>query len=99
PFFDKGLAGRAPGGSLDEGGRREAHQLAERLDGASIDCIYSSPRERTRETASAIAQRRSLELQEHAALDEIEFGDWTGRTFEELERDPEWAVWVANRSV
>jgi broad specificity phosphatase PhoE len=99
PFFDKCHAGRAPGGFLDERGHHDAQKLAQRLDGSPIDCIYSSPRERTRETASAIAVRRSLELQEHAAIDEIEFGDWTGRTFDELQRDPEWPVWVEKRSV
>ena len=33
------------------------------------------------------------------ALDEIDFGDWTGRTFRELANDPHWQTWVDRRSI
>jgi broad specificity phosphatase PhoE len=32
------------------------------------------------------------------ALDEIDFGEWTGRSFEELEPDPRWQRWNAQRA-
>jgi probable phosphoglycerate mutase len=93
------LAGRMPGLLLGEAGRAQAGRLAERLKRESIATLYCSPRERTRQTADAIAAAGRLEppgvLE---ALDEIDFGAWSGRTFEELDGDRTWRAWNARRS-
>ena len=34
----------------------------------------------------------------HADLTEIDFGNWTGRTFPELQGEPEWARWNEERA-
>ena len=49
------LAGRMPGVALGEAGRAQARRLARRLSRERIDRIQSSPVQRTRETAQAIA--------------------------------------------
>lgn len=90
----RALAGRKPGVRLNDAGRREAQRLAERLSLCPIDFVYSSPQERTQETAGALWR----EVKISGGLDEIDFGAWTGRTFAELEADPEWPVWVHRRS-
>jgi probable phosphomutase (TIGR03848 family) len=95
----KALAGRAHGVRLDERGRRQAGVLAERLAASGIKAVYTSPRERAVETATPLAQRLALEVRIEAAFDEIDFGDWTGKTFAELAREPTWPLWVDRRSV
>jgi phosphoserine phosphatase len=64
---------------LSELGLRQAEALAERLSSEKLDAIYSSPLQRARRTADAIAGfHRSLEIQEDPALLEIHHGDWQG---------------------
>jgi probable phosphomutase (TIGR03848 family) len=95
----KALAGRARGIRLDERGRTQAGVLAERLAASDIKAVYTSPRERAVETATPLAQRLALEVRVEAAFDEIDFGEWTGKTFAELAREPTWPSWVDRRSV
>lgn len=89
----KTLCGRTPGVSLSEAGRREAAVLGERLAQKAVTALYTSPLERTRETAETIAGRLGLEPRADEDLQEIDFGDWTGKPFAELEGDPAWAAW------
>jgi probable phosphomutase (TIGR03848 family) len=95
----KALAGRSEGVRLDERGRRQADLLSQRLAAWSIAAVYTSPRERAVETATPVARRLGLALRVDSAFDEIDFGDWTGRTFSELAHDPAWPLWVDRRSV
>ena len=53
--------------------------LAHRLARAPIRALYSSPLERPRETATPLAERLGLETEISEALNEIDFGDWTGK--------------------
>ncbi|WP_424135649.1 histidine phosphatase family protein [Roseomonas chloroacetimidivorans] len=92
------LCGRMPAVSLGEPGRRQAAALAERLAGERIDAVYTSPLERARETAAPIAARLGLAPRVSEAMVEIDFGDWTGRTFESLEGDPDWTRWNGARA-
>src|ERR1044072_8874901 len=94
----KALAGRASGVVLNAQGRDEAAALAECLAKTRIDAIYTSPRERARETAAALVQRLNIAARVDYALDEIDFGAWTGRAFGELSGDPKWDEWVHRRS-
>src|SRR5438874_868550 len=54
------LAGRMPGVGLNERGRAEIAAVAERLSQEPIAAIYSSPLQRTRESAEIIAVRLDL---------------------------------------
>lgn len=94
------LAGRTAGISLGEAGRAQVHHLGQRLRREDIDEIHTSPRERTRETAEGIASACDLALpQTDAALDEVNYGDWSGKTFEILNDDPRWRRWNTTRSL
>ena len=92
------LAGRMPGIRLGADGRAQADRLARRMAREAFKAVLTSPRERTRETAEAVAAAcggKSVEIDEN--LDEIDFGGWSGKTFEELNLDPSWREWNAER--
>ena len=84
------LPGRVPGLHLSDRGRAQAERLAERLAGLPVDAIYSSPLERTCETAEPTAARTGLEVNHDAGLLECDFGDWTGAAIAEVAALPEW---------
>lgn len=72
--------------------------LAEQLAGEPVAAIYASPRRRTRETAAAIAERHGLTVTVAPSLDEIDFGEWTGQCFAELDGQPDWDRWNRERA-
>jgi broad specificity phosphatase PhoE len=97
-FVGKAIAGRAPGVRLNAQGLSEAQQVTDRLRTAPIAAIYVSPLERARETAAPLAARLRLEARVCPDLHEIDCGEWTGKTFGELDADPRWRLWVLRRS-
>lgn len=92
------LTGRSPGVHLDEDGRRQAGALADRLAGLDLAAVYTSPLERTRETAHPIADRHGLQPEVVDGLAEVDYGTWTNRTLEELRRQRLWRVVQATPS-
>ncbi|HET7624645.1 MAG TPA: histidine phosphatase family protein [Verrucomicrobiae bacterium] len=97
-FFPHTLVGRNPGIHLNGTGQREAEQLAERLAGEGIEKIFSSPMERCRETAEPLAAKCNLNVEISGALNEVDFGDWAGRAFAELDQLEKWKQWNTFRS-
>ncbi|ASY58054.1 MULTISPECIES: histidine phosphatase family protein [Sinorhizobium] len=94
------LAGRTADVPLGPAGREQAERLATRLAGENIGAIYASPRKRTQETAAAIAAASDIpEVETADALDEVDFGTWSGKTFEVLNGDPHWRHWNSKRSL
>jgi broad specificity phosphatase PhoE len=92
-------AGRAPGIGLSEHGRIEAEWAAKRLAKAKIAAIYASPMERAQETAGIVGRHLDLPVTVRDDLAELDFGEWTGLTFDEIRKDPRWQFWAAHRSV
>src|SRR5205085_10507784 len=92
------IAGRMPGVHLNELGRAQAARLPGRLQQCGIEAVYSGPLERVRETAEPLCQHLGLILEVADEFDEIDFGDWTNRTFEELASDPLWERFNTVRS-
>ena len=92
------LDGRTPGVHLSKTGEREAGRLAARLSREQIEAIYSSPLERAQATAAPIAVALGLAVQVEAALNEIDFGEWSGCSFEALKPLESWQRWNATRS-
>jgi len=84
--------------ALDARGREQAEGLATKFAFVGIDLVQTSPRQRTMQTAMAIARRLGLPLTIEPAIDELDCGDWSGRSFDELKRDPRWRQWNASRS-
>jgi broad specificity phosphatase PhoE len=69
---------------LDDVGREQALELAERAASYGFEALWSSPLLRARETADAVAARIGLEPIEDARLMETDAGDWTDRAFAEV---------------
>ena len=92
PLLPKCLAGRMPGVHLSPHGQEQARALADLLGPAPIKAIYSSPLERALETAAPLAERKGLEVQVCAGVIELDYGQWMGRTFKQLERIKLWKV-------
>jgi probable phosphoglycerate mutase len=86
----KAIAGRLAGTCLSSEGQRGAESLAERLVTVPIASIYSSPLERAQATAAIIARRLSLNVCTCEQFNEIDFGEWQGRAFDDLDDDPQW---------
>ena len=94
------LCGRMPGVSLSEAGHAEARAVAaalvRRFAGETV-ILLSSPQPRTRETAAPLAEALGVGAEVADELDEIAFGDWTGKAFADLDGDPAWTAWNAQR--
>jgi len=84
------LAGRLSGIHLNERGYYQAAQIAENLKDLPIKAIFSSPSERTMETAAPISSELNLEIQQSDSLAEINFGTWEGKTLKSLRRRKLW---------
>src|SRR5689334_16064419 len=87
------LLGRMSGIGLSPSGREQARALAKRLSGWSIDGIQTSPRQRARETAAEIATPHALPVEIVPAVDEMDYGLWTGQSFSALRAEPAWRLW------
>lgn len=81
---------------LNDTGRRQAGELAERLAGEGIASLWSSDLSRARETAETVGRRLGLEVTLDPRLREANRGDWEGRLFQDVEREePElYAAWM-----
>ena len=85
------LPGRAPGLHLADKGREQAERAAARIGALKkVDAVYSSPLERTRETAAPIAKATGLRVRRDKGLLECDFGEWTGAELKTLMKLPEW---------
>lgn len=96
-FTGQLLVGRKPGVNLNDLGRRQATLLADKLASAGITRIFTSPLERAIQTAAPLAFRLGLQIQSCEAFNELDFGDWTGRKFGELESLDTWRQWNSYR--
>jgi broad specificity phosphatase PhoE len=92
------IAGRKPGVSLNAEGRAQAERLARRFQTKLIAEIHCSPLDRARETAEPIAQHLGLDIEIAPALDEVDFGEWTGMPFDDLAHRQDWQHWNEFRS-
>ncbi|HJW83570.1 MAG TPA: MSMEG_4193 family putative phosphomutase [Anaerolineae bacterium] len=91
-WADKKLAGWLPDVHLSEAGVEQADALVERLAPVKLDAIFSSPLERTLETAAPLARARNLKVAKVPDLGEVKYGDWQGRPLSQLTRKKEWAT-------
>lgn len=92
------LSGRTPGVPLSEAGRAQAQRLARRLAERGIAAVHTSPIARAEETAITIADHAGVAIERAEALNEIDFGAWTGCGFDDLAGDPRWNRWNAERA-
>ena len=86
------LAGRAAGVRLDDVGVAQAERTAERLAVVPLVAVVTSPLERCRQTARAIAaaQQGSPATATERGITECDYGSWQGRSLRELAKEPLW---------
>jgi broad specificity phosphatase PhoE len=70
---------------LDETGRGQARELAGHAAAHGFSALWSSPLLRARETADIVAGRIGLTPREDSRLMETDAGDWTDRSFAEVQ--------------
>jgi probable phosphoglycerate mutase len=87
------LAGWTPEVHLNDEGKAQAEALGRRLAEAPIKHLYSSPLERTLETAEAIRLHHpNLTINHLDAIGEVVYGDWEGQEISKLTRTKMWHV-------
>jgi broad specificity phosphatase PhoE len=69
---------------LDDTGRAQAAELAERAAGYEFSALWCSPLLRARETADVVAARIGLQPREDPRLMETDAGEWTDLSFEQV---------------
>jgi probable phosphoglycerate mutase len=92
------LVGRTPGVPLSAAGRAQLPALRALVARPRPTALYASPLDRTMETARAIADATGLAIVPCEPLMEVDFGEWTGRTFEDLDTLPEWQHFNSHRA-
>lgn len=97
-LVDHVLVGRLAKVCLSLEGICQAKRLASWFAGRDVAIVHSSPRERACETAAPIAAAAGVEWNIAPELDEIEFGEWTGMSFDALSNDDRWRAWNSSRS-
>jgi broad specificity phosphatase PhoE len=82
---------------LTETGLAQARALAEASAGHGIVRLVSSPLRRARQTADIVATALGLDVDEDDRFKETDTGDWTDRSFADVERtEPDaWAAYHA----
>ena len=75
---------------LTERGRAQAVMVADALDDVPFDRIVATPLSRSLDTALVIARRRKMPVDVVRGLIEIDVGDKTGATFDEIAGLPDW---------
>lgn len=67
--------------------RNMALFLRESLSGEKIDFLYTSPLSRAVESAEILAEELQSSYVELKGLEELDFGDWEGLTYEEIDKN------------
>jgi broad specificity phosphatase PhoE len=94
---ETGLVGRRLSGwtlgiHLNPSGQEQARAICETLACYPVRAIYSSPLERAMETAVPLSRALHLPVHRRRALGEVDYGDFTGRSFRELGHLKSWQV-------
>jgi probable phosphomutase (TIGR03848 family) len=86
------LAGRSKGVHLDDRGVEQAVAAGERLAGLPLAAVVTSPLERCRETARAIAKAQAgkPKVSTERGLLECDYGSWTGQELKTLAKETMW---------
>jgi probable phosphoglycerate mutase len=91
PTTGKVLPGQAPGLHLSDAGKAQVATTAESIARlGSVTAIYTSPMDRTKETAAAIGAATGIKAKVLAGLADPDTGEWTNKELKALYRLPEW---------
>jgi len=92
------LPGRDENVHLSAAGKVQGQRLALSLKQLGIGKIYSSPQPRARETAEFLAKLSGETVTIAPQLDEIDYGEWTGQSFDDLRGIAQWRDFNSLRS-
>ncbi|MCX6401046.1 MAG: MSMEG_4193 family putative phosphomutase [Propionibacteriales bacterium] len=90
------LAGRTPGVLLDDRGTEQVAVAGSRIAAVPIVRLVTSPQERCRQTAAAVAAAQKsakhpvTRATSERGLAECDYGDWQGQAIKVLLKDPLW---------
>lgn len=91
------LLGRTHDAPFSDSAYWQLTRLTKLLRHEAVAAVHSSPRRRAWESAEAIAGPHRLAVELRGELDELDYGDWNGRSFGELADDPQWRRWNTQR--
>ena len=86
----KKLSGWTEGIPLTEEGQAQAQTTADVLQRVTLKAVYTSPLDRTLQTARAIARPHGLKVRVARDIGEVGYGRWTGRSMKVLMRTKLW---------
>lgn len=92
------FSGRLPGVPLNATGQNQAQQLAARLASLPVHAVYTSPLERATQTTEYLCATNGLTPVVEEAFIELDLGEWTNKTFQELHDDPQFHLFNTFRS-
>lgn len=95
----KYVAGRIKGIHLNREGQEEVEELSIEIAKMDIEKVFSSPLERACETAEIICRKMNLDYEVRHELIEIDYGDWSGKTIEELHGLTLWNLYNRQKSL
>jgi broad specificity phosphatase PhoE len=81
---------------LTERGREQCALAARALEGFGIQRVVTSPLVRAAETAAIIGNALRVPISEDPDLEEVRFGHWQGKTYDEIAGDPEYRAFAAD---
>jgi broad specificity phosphatase PhoE len=84
PAFHRKFGGRLDMG-LSERGHEQARALARHLETVRFDALYASPMKRVQLTLAPVMANGHPQPVTEPDLREVDFGDWTGLVWEEVE--------------
>lgn len=84
------LIGRLPGIDLNARGVEQATEAAAMLSPLPVMAIYSSPLERTMQTAAPLAAAKGLAVTPLPGLLEVDYGEWAGQEYKVLQKTDTW---------
>lgn len=93
------LAGRTSGRGLTPAGRDQIRITAQYLTRFNVDTIVSSPQQRARETSDILSASLHAPVRIHTAFDELDFGEWSGAKFADLDALADWKAFNSLRSL
>lgn len=93
------ILGQRKAAALTLEGERQAGRLAQLLIAWKPVAIYSSPLRRAMQTAITVGGALGLEVRACGELIEMDFGEWDGKTIDELAPLPSWRQFNRSRSL
>ena len=72
---------------VSEEGKAQIKKITEYLSDEKINSIYTTTSSRTKETVKDLAEINSIQIQESKDLQEINFGDFEGKDFKEIQKN------------